>query len=58
MPMITPMKAIRKKCLDCSGGSAREVSLCPITTCPIYSYRYGKRPETVIKHQERQKEQV
>lgn len=47
--MITPMRAIRKKCLDCSGGNAKEVRLCPITICPIYPYRYGKRPETVAR---------
>lgn len=43
---VTPMKAIRKKCLDCSGDSFKEVDLCPITDCSLYPYRYGKRPET------------
>ena len=27
--MLTPMKAIRAKCLDCCAGSQAEVRLCP-----------------------------
>lgn len=42
--MLTPMKAIRAKCLDCSCGSANEVKLCPITACPLFPYRFGKNP--------------
>lgn len=42
--IATPMKAIRAKCLDCSGGSANEVKHCPITDCPLYPYRLGKNP--------------
>lgn len=45
----TAIKAIRAKCLDCSGGSSKEVRLCPVTDCPLYPYRFGKRPETVRK---------
>lgn len=40
-----PMQAIRRKCLDCSGGSFNEVSLCTISDCPLYPFRSGKRPE-------------
>lgn len=42
---ITPMKAMRMKCLDCCCGSALEVRLCPIKTCPLHAYRFGKRPK-------------
>jgi hypothetical protein len=41
---ITPIKAIRAKCIDCSGGYLGEVRLCPVTACPIWLYRMGKRP--------------
>jgi len=41
------MKALRAKCLDCSGGSAREAKLCVIRECPLWVYRFGKRPENV-----------
>ncbi len=37
-------KAIRKKCLECCGGSPREVRLCAITDCPLWSYRSGRVP--------------
>jgi len=41
---ITPVKAIRLKCLDCCCGSAHEVKLCVATQCPLYPYRFGKNP--------------
>ena len=42
---MTPLKAIRAKCLDCSCGNPNEVTLCPITECPLYEYRSGKNPK-------------
>lgn len=44
MKKITPMKAIRKKCLDCCCGSSREVALCTVEDCSLYAYRSGHRP--------------
>ena len=41
---LTPMKAIRRKCIDCSCGSSKEISLCPVQNCPLYDYRFGERP--------------
>lgn len=41
---LTPMKAIRRKCIDCSCGSSNEVKLCPVQNCPLYDYRFGKDP--------------
>ena len=40
----TPLKAIRKKCMDCSNDVKKEVRLCPIVSCPIWPYRFGKKP--------------
>lgn len=40
----TPIPSIRNKCLDCSGGSYKEVRLCPIQNCDLWPYRFGKRP--------------
>ncbi len=45
MAKLTPMKAIRKKCLQCSCDSFKEVTLCPIKTCALYAYRFGRRPK-------------
>jgi len=43
--ILTPVKAIRAKCIDCCNGQTQEVRLCPITGCPLYSYRMGHRPK-------------
>ena len=42
---MTPIKAIRAKCLDCCCGQANEVKLCPITDCSLYPYRLGHNPK-------------
>lgn len=42
---MTPLKAIRAKCLDCSCGQWYEVKMCPITECPLYEYRLGHNPK-------------
>lgn len=47
--LYTPMRAIRRKCLDCVCGSAKEVELCAIEDCSLYPYRFGKRPTTIRK---------
>lgn len=41
---ITPMKAIRAKCLDCSLSNPNEVRLCTVTRCPLYAFRLGHNP--------------
>lgn len=40
----TPIKAIRAYCVDCSGGSFNEVTLCPVEKCPLYRFRLGTNP--------------
>ena len=40
----TPVRSIRLKCLDCSCGQPKEVRLCPVETCALWSYRMGFRP--------------
>lgn len=45
MSKLTPMRAIRAKCLDCSCGSFSEVTNCPVTTCPLYPYKSGHKPK-------------
>jgi len=53
---LNPLKAIRKNCLACSGGSAVEVKECTITTCPLYPFRFGKNPGRKPMSEERRKE--
>lgn len=43
---VTPMKAIRLKCLDCCCGSAHEVKLCTVERCPLFPFREGHNPYT------------
>lgn len=42
---MTPLKAIRAKCLDCVCGQANEVKLCPCEDCPLWQYRFGHNPK-------------
>jgi hypothetical protein len=54
---LTPVKAIRAKCLDCCCSQAKEVRMCPVKKCPLYPYRMGKNParKKGIEQQESEK---
>ena len=43
-PTLSPLKAIRKYCLDCCLGSPLEVRLCTAVDCPLHFRRFGRRP--------------
>ena len=45
MAKLTPIKAIRAKCIDCCCGQRQEVRLCTVAGCPLHEYRMGKRPK-------------
>jgi len=42
---LTPIKAIRKMCLQCMVGDYQAVKECPDVDCPLWRYRLGHRPE-------------
>ena len=42
----TPIKTIRLKCMDCSNYQLKEIRLCTVIKCPLYAYRFGRRPDT------------
>ena len=42
---ITPMSAIRAKCIECCCGNAAEVRRCEIADCALHPYRSGHNPE-------------
>lgn len=44
MKILTPLKAIRAKCIDCCCGNTKEPARCTITDCSLYPYRKGHRP--------------
>lgn len=39
-----PMKAIRRNCLACCGGSSRLVAECPSAKCALWPFRSGVNP--------------
>ena len=41
---LTPISAIRQKCLECSNWQWTEVRDCHINDCALYPYRFGKDP--------------
>jgi hypothetical protein len=40
----TPLRAIRAKCVDCSGGSVAEVRKCTAVFCELWPFRMGFGP--------------
>ncbi len=42
---LTPMSAIRAKCMECSNFQYSEVAKCHITDCALWVYRFGKKPD-------------
>ena len=58
--MKTPIKSIRAYCIECQGGSFKEVRLCTSRDCPLYAYRMGKRPsqETLDTIEEQSKNNI
>ena len=40
----SPTRAIREKCLDCSGGNAAEVRKCVAIGCALWAFRMGRNP--------------
>ena len=49
MERINRSKAIRLKCLDCSGDNMAEVRKCPATNCPLWRYRMGKEENDELR---------
>ncbi len=36
--------AIRLKCVDCCAYESKEVRLCPVVSCPLWEFRFGRGP--------------
>jgi len=41
---VSPLRALRLKCLDCCNDSAQEVRLCTAVGCASWPFRMGKNP--------------
>ena len=40
----SPVRAIREKCVDCSGGNAAEARKCVAIGCALWPFRMGRNP--------------
>jgi hypothetical protein len=49
MKNLTTLKAIRSKCIDCSGHELKEVRSCRFDDCPLFSLRMGKGSRSTLK---------
>ncbi len=53
---MTRQEAIRARCLDCSGGSAKEVRECGFKDCQLYRFRMngshasGSRKKAIMEY--------
>lgn len=43
---VSPLQAIRRKCLDRAGGQYLEVRFCEAIACPLWPFRSGRHPYT------------
>ena len=43
----TGLGMIRRRCMDCSGGSVAEVKACQATGCALWPFRLGRNPNRV-----------
>ena len=50
---MTRAKAIAKKCLECSGDSAKEATLCQVFDCALWEYRLGGKDPKSTRSRER-----
>ena len=46
---LTPVKAIRLRCLDCCCWNQNEVRLCAYKSCALFPYRMGRKPAPVLE---------
>ena len=42
---LTPLRAIKSKCLDCCCWNQNEVRLCQVEHCALWAYRLGHIPD-------------
>ena len=40
---LSPIQAIRKKCIICQGDNYKQVAECHLKDCPFFYYRFGKK---------------
>jgi hypothetical protein len=51
----TALKATRRRCMDCSGGSQVTANACTASDCDLHPFRKGKNPNFKISEERRSK---
>lgn len=49
IPKQSPLKQIRKQCRECSGGSTKSIRFCHSLDCPLWFFRFGMGPKSVVR---------
>ena len=50
----TRIRAIQRRCLDCSGGSKAEVRNCQRVECDLHPFRLGNNPNRKMSAEQRE----
>lgn len=58
LPRPSPLKQIRKTCLECCGGSIKTIRFCHSVDCHLWLLRFGKYPRTFAKENGKKFEQL
>lgn len=54
--LLTPIKAHRERCRECTGGVLASIRRCPKSTCSSWLYRMGRRPDRLTSEAYRTQE--
>ena len=52
---MSPLEAIKEKCLDCCCGQTAEIKLCTATNCPLYSFRKAPKKTRIMTDEQKAK---
>ena len=55
---MTPLQAIKAKCLECCGGDRSMVKTCNSKICPLLEFRFGHNPYSKRTMTDEQKAQA
>ena len=58
LPRPSPLKQIRRFCLDCCGGSTKSIRFCHSVDCTLWYLRFGKYPRTFVREKGKKSEQL
>jgi len=58
VPKQSPLKQIRKQCLECNCGSRKSVRFCHSTECALWYLRFGKFSKTAVRENGKKFEQL